>query len=89
MPDSGDAPGLIKIRFPDLSGMIEPVFLRDESFRILCRDYGDCVAALGGLQEDDSAVGLARTSEYTELRDELESEIREWLTRIEVGHRHR
>jgi len=85
MPESRDALDLVKHRFADLAETVEQRYRHDGSFRILCRDYGDCVEALERLQEIDSAVGRARKTEYAELRDELEAEIKDWLARNEVG----
>jgi hypothetical protein len=81
MPRARDALSLVRLRFAAGNSLIESLFHSDGSFSMLCRDYRDCVETLERLQHDDTAVGLARQAEYTELREELEKEIRDWLER--------
>jgi hypothetical protein len=85
VPSSGQAVALVKARFAEAVSAIERGYAEESSFRALCEDYRDCVATLERLQGADSESADARRQEYTELREELEEEIHDFLTRHEAG----
>jgi len=70
---------LIKSRFPGRDILIEQVYRHDLPFRSLCKDYRDCLGALGRLEKEESVRAIARREEYAELLEDLSCEIRDWL----------
>lgn len=66
-------------RFPDRGDAIKRLFRESENFHTICEDYGLCVEALKRWSESTSKEALVRRSEYTELMEDLESEIRKYL----------
>jgi len=85
VPASGQAVALVKARFAEAASAIERSFAQEPSFRSLCEDYRDCLTTLERLQGADPGSADARRQEYTELREELEKEIRDFLSRHEDG----
>ena len=85
VPSSGQAVALVKARFAEAASAVDRGYAQEPSFRSLCEDYRDCLVTLERLQGADSGSADARRQEYTELRGELENEIRDFLTRYETG----
>jgi hypothetical protein len=79
IPERNSILDLITARFAGRDLLIERGYRRNASFRSMCEDYRDCVDAIDRLRKDGSAIAATRREEYTELLDELLSEIRDWL----------
>lgn len=60
---------------------IRRLWLKDDSFRGLCRDYGDCLSALKYWEQSGDGEAPARREEYAALLIELEEEILQGLER--------
>ena len=86
-PDTGLL-ALIQISFPGRGELIERAFRNSRSFRTLCKDYRDCVAALDRWKRRSAGEARLRRQEYTELQRELGLEIQSWLEAMEAGSPH-
>ena len=62
-------------RFPEHAASIRERFHADESFREMCGDYAETVAALERWRASSSPHRAARVEEYRELASALEVEI--------------
>lgn len=62
-------------RFPELAASIQDRFHDDQSFREMCSDYAETMAALQRWQASAAPQKAARVAEYGELVRELEAEI--------------
>lgn len=62
-------------RFPELEASIRDRFHDDLSFRDMCEDYAETLAALQRWRTSDSPQRGARIDEYRELAEGLELEI--------------
>jgi hypothetical protein len=65
-------------RFPDHRAEVVRRMVADTDFRSLCQDYEDCAQALARWSQAAEA-SPDRVTEYTQLLEELEQEIREIL----------
>lgn len=70
-------------KFPGRTEIIKRLFRENESFQTLCEDYRLCAETLKRWNEKTSREAPARRGEYSELLDDLESEIRKYLTEFE------
>jgi hypothetical protein len=70
---------LVLRRFPERQAEINRIFRENDAFRAICRDYGLCNQALQRWNQSDVEEAEERRVEYTELMEELESEILENL----------
>jgi hypothetical protein len=66
-------------RFPEGAARIRDLFQHNPSFQSLCEDYRDCLAAWQYWRQADSAEAPALCQSYTEVRHELEQEVRQYL----------
>jgi hypothetical protein len=62
-------------RFPEHAASIQDRFHDDESFREMCSDYAETLAALQRWQASSGPHKAARVEEYRELARALESEV--------------
>ena len=65
--------------FPGRGDDIKRLFRENENFHTICKDYGLCAEALKRWNESKAKDAPARRSEYAELLEDLESEIRKYL----------
>jgi hypothetical protein len=70
-------------RFPGRGDAIKRLFRENENFHTICEDYGLCAEALKRWSQSTTREAQARSSEYAELLDDLESEIRKYLDEFE------
>jgi hypothetical protein len=67
--------------FPEHEKILEKLYGKNESFRSLCEDFGDCVHSMeywcGYKPPNDNASALCE--EYKALYADLKSEIAKWL----------
>ena len=76
---------LIRTSFPDRDELIEHTFRQSESFRSVCEDYRECMAALESWKQRETAEAPLRRREYEELLVELGREIQIRLEALEIG----
>jgi len=65
--------------FPEAAARIRELFQQSASFKSLCEDYRDCLAAWQYWQQASSEDAPALGQSYAELLQELEQEVREYL----------
>ena len=80
--DTALAPILEK--FPEAGVKIRQLFRQSPSFQSLCEDYRDCLAAWQHWQGAASAEALPLYQSNSELLEELEQEVRDYLDHEEV-----
>ena len=68
-------------KFPEAVARICELFQKSASFKSLCEDYRDCLAAWQYWQQAASEDAPALYQSYAELLEELEQEVREYLGR--------
>jgi len=74
---------LLVEKLPELRTTIEAVFGCDERLLTMCKDYEACAAALAYWRASQSKHAKERREEFTQLLDDLETEIIEYIqTRI-------
>ena len=83
-PDRKDAPqkaALVSVleKFPEAAIRIRELFHQSPSFQYLCEDYRDCLAAWWYWRQATSEEAPALCQSYTELLQELEQEVRQYL----------
>jgi len=66
-------------KFPEAVARICELFQKSASFKSLCEDYRDCLAAWQYWQQASSEDAPALGQSYAELLQELEHEVREYL----------
>jgi hypothetical protein len=66
-------------KFPEAMAKIQQLFQQSPSFQSLCEDYRDCLAAWQHWRQAASEEAPALCQSYTELLQELEQEVREYL----------
>ena len=71
-------------KFPEAAAMIRQLFQRSPSFRSLCEDYRDCLAAWRHWRRAVSADAPSLCRSYAELLGELEAEVRQYLENEET-----
>ena len=76
-PEVSLAPVLAK--FPEAAVKIQELFQQSSSFRSLCEDYRDCLGACQYWRQAASDEAPALYQSFTELLQELEQEIRQYL----------
>jgi hypothetical protein len=81
IPMDAEKAGMLQIleRFPGESEVLYRQFQESSSFRSLCEDYRDCLAALRYWQSSTSEEAVAMRGAYKELHLELEQEVRQYL----------
>jgi hypothetical protein len=62
-------------RFPDRKDILKRLFKESENFKAVCEDYQKCSEALHHWDRSDSEESSVRRAEYSDLLQELESEI--------------
>jgi hypothetical protein len=67
-------------KFPEAAVGIRELFQQSSSFQSLCEDYRDCLAAWQYWRQAASEEAPALCQSYTELLQELEQEVRQYLT---------
>lgn len=65
----------VKRRFAGRESAMERAYAASEAFRGLCRDFVACANALARWQEAEASGDRPRSTEYSELLDELTREI--------------
>lgn len=75
--DSALAPLLEK--FPEATARMRQFFQESPSFKSLCEDYRDCLAAWQHWGQATSEDAPALCQSYVELLGELEEEVRQYL----------
>jgi hypothetical protein len=72
-------------KFPEAGTKIRRLFQQSPSFQSLCEDYRDCLAAwqYWGQAASEEAPSLSQS--YTELLQELEQEVQEYLQGEEIS----
>jgi len=80
-----DTLGLIRTAFTGQDELIERAFREDHSFRALCEDYRECVAAIDRWKKRTTVEAPLRRQEYAELLVKLDREIQAWLDEMESG----
>ena len=72
-------PGLFLImkRFPANKDKLHRLYLSSPSFQTLCDDYQQCTEALDHWVKSEHDQASARSREYQELKQSLESEVEE------------
>ena len=76
-PEVSLAPVLAK--FPEAAVRIQELFQQSSSFQSLCEDYRDCLGAWQYWRQAASDEAPALYQSFTELLQELEQEIRQYL----------
>jgi hypothetical protein len=71
----------VREKFPEATARIWELFQKNASFKSLCEDYRDCLAAWQYWRQAASEDAPALCQSYTELLEELEQEVREYLGR--------
>ena len=66
-------------KFPEAAARIRELVLQTPSFQSLCEDYRDCLAAWQYWRQATSEEAPALHQSYTELLQELEQEVRQYL----------
>ncbi len=66
-------------KFPEATARIRQLFQQSLSFQSLCEDYRDCLAAWWYWRQATSEDAPALCQSYTELLQELEQEVRQYL----------
>jgi hypothetical protein len=66
-------------KFPEARAKIRQLFQQNPSFQSLCEDYRDCLAAWQHWRQAVSEEAPALCQSYTELLQELEQEVRDYL----------
>ncbi len=66
-------------KFPGAGARIQDLFQQSPSFRSLCEDYRDCLAAWQYWRQATSGEAPAVYQSYVELLGELEEEVRQYL----------
>jgi hypothetical protein len=66
-------------KFPEARAKIQQLFQQSPSFQSICQDYRDCLAAWHYWRQDVSEEAPALCQSYTELLQELDQEVREFL----------
>jgi hypothetical protein len=66
-------------KFPEVAVRILELFQQSPSFQSLCEDYRDCLAAWHYWRQAISEEAPALYQSYTELLQELEQEVRQYL----------
>jgi hypothetical protein len=66
-------------KFPEAVAIICELFQKSASFKSLCEDYRDCLAAWQYWQQAASEDAPALCQSYAELHQELEQEVRQYL----------
>ena len=66
-------------KFPEAVERIWELFQQSSSFQSLCEDYRDCLAAWHYWRQAASEEAPALYQSYTELLQELEQEVRQYL----------
>ena len=66
-------------KFPEMAVGIRALFQQNPSFQSLCEDYRDCLAAWHYWRQATSEEAPALHQSYTELLQELEQEVRQYL----------
>ena len=67
-------------RFPEYEHGIHELAQRDEQFRELCADYGECLAALRRFQDQGPSK---QVEQYAEMRAALEQELLAGIRRLD------
>ena len=68
-------PRAVTKRFPEAESQIETLWLRDEEFREICRDYREARASLGAVSKATDRESGGKGRELAELLAELEGEM--------------
>lgn len=71
-------------KFPEAWAKIRQLFQQSLSFKSLCEDYRDCLAAWQYWRQAPSEEAPKLSLSYAELLQELEQEVREYLQDEEV-----
>jgi hypothetical protein len=66
-------------KFPEAAARIRELFQQTPSFQSLCEDYRDCLAAWWYWRQATTEEAPALCQSYTELLQELEQEVRQYL----------
>ena len=66
-------------KFPEGTVRIRELFQQSPSFQSLCEDYRDCLAAWQYWRQATSEEAPVLCQSYTELLQELEQEVRQYL----------
>ena len=66
-------------KFPEARAKIQQLFQQSPSFQSICEDYRDCLAAWHYWRQDASEEAPALCQSYTDLLQELEQEVQEFL----------
>jgi hypothetical protein len=66
-------------RFPEAALRIQELFLQSPSFKSLCEDYRDSLAAWQYWRQAASEEAPALCQSYAELLQELDQEVRQYL----------
>ncbi|BBO74831.1 hypothetical protein DSCW_22480 [Desulfosarcina widdelii] len=82
-------PGLFLIleRFPSEKDNLRRMYTRSQSFQTLCDDYQKCTEALAYWRQSGQDQALERSSEYEELKQGLEEEIKERIGAMQPWRR--
>ena len=70
---------LVMQRFPSDKDCLGRLYQYSKPFQALCDDYRKCVDAIEYWSRSESSKAGERVSEYKELKDSLEDEIKERL----------
>ncbi len=71
-------------KYPAAAAMIQQLFQQSPSFRSLCEDYRDCLAAWRHWRRAASEDAPSLCLSYAELLQELEEEVRQYLEHEEA-----
>ena len=66
-------------KFPEATVRVQELFQQSSSFQSLCEDYHDCLSAWQYWRQAASEEAPDLYQSYTELLQELEQEIRQYL----------
>jgi hypothetical protein len=66
-------------KFPEAAARIRELFHQSFSFQSLCEDHRDCLAAWRYWRQATTKEAPALCQSYTELLQELEQEVRQYL----------
>jgi uncharacterized protein YdcH (DUF465 family) len=65
--------------FPEYKTIIKRLYRKDEIFRSICEDYQSCCEALKRWDLSEAEEAPIRRNEYTDLMQDLELEILQYL----------
>jgi hypothetical protein len=71
-------------RFLNHKDTVKRLYRESESFQTMCEDYRKCVRALDHWKQSEEEIAFKRRTEYSAIIHELEEEILQRLTELNV-----